>query len=270
MRKKFWTARSACSPIVDLAFAQSLQQIVRRKVDQHDFVGLVENAVGQRLAYLDPGDAPDDVVEAFDVLDIDRRVDVDPGREKLQHILIALGVARARRIGVRKLVDEQQRRFSCERRVEVELFERMAAVVGLAPRQDLESGEKPSRVLPAVGLDDADNDVATLFAQPPRIRQHRVSLADARRRTEKYLQPTPGGASLVLADLREQGVGVGTLVAAIGHPGILATLSNARLSSSTLTPGSPRKPNWRPAVCSATSRRTSSTGRPRAFATRAT
>ena len=31
---------------VDLALAQPLQQVVRRKVDQHDFVGLVEHRSG--------------------------------------------------------------------------------------------------------------------------------------------------------------------------------------------------------------------------------
>ena len=53
------------------------------KVDQHDLVGLVEHAVGQRLAHLDAGDAADDVVQALEVLDVDGRVDVDAGGEQL-------------------------------------------------------------------------------------------------------------------------------------------------------------------------------------------
>ncbi len=47
-----------------------------------------------------------------------------------------------------------------------------------------------------------------------------------------------------------------------------ASASSARLSSSTLTRASPRKPHWRPSVCWAIKAATRGSGQPRARATR--
>ena len=114
---------------VDLALAQALQQLVGRQVDQHHFVGLVEHVVGHRLPDADAGDAADHVVQAFDVLDVDGRIDVDAGVEQLVDVLPAFRVARAGRVGVREFVDQEQRRAARERGVEIEFAQRAAAVL---------------------------------------------------------------------------------------------------------------------------------------------
>ncbi len=220
---------------VDLAFAQPLQQVVRRQVDQHDLVGLIEDPVRQRFAHLDAGDAADDVVQALDVLDVDRCIDVDAGGEEFQHVLIALGMARPRRVGVRQLVDEQQRRFPRERGVEIELLERRSAVVDRASRQHVEAGEQSGSVLTAVRFDDADHDVAALLALPPCVGEHGVRLADAGRCPEEDLERAPLRARVLVLDPRQQRVGVGTRV---GHPRIL---SNARLSAQHVDGGLPEE-----------------------------
>ena len=82
---------------VDLARLQPREQVVGGDVDQHDLVGLVEEGVGHRLPDADAGDAADDVVQALEVLDVERREDVDAGGEQLVDVLPALGMARARR-----------------------------------------------------------------------------------------------------------------------------------------------------------------------------
>ena len=81
---------------VDLALPQALEQVVGRQVDQLDLVGSLEDRVGHGLAHGDAGDLRDDVVQALEVLDVERRVDVDAGVEQLLDVLPALGVARAR------------------------------------------------------------------------------------------------------------------------------------------------------------------------------
>ena len=65
---------------VDLALGETLEQFVGRKVDQHDLVGLVEHGVGHGLAHPHLGDLLHDVVEAFEMLDVERGPDVDAGR----------------------------------------------------------------------------------------------------------------------------------------------------------------------------------------------
>lgn len=62
---------------IDLAVFQAVNQVVRREIDQLDGVRLVENGIWNRLANTHVGDLRDHVIQAFDVLDIDRAVDVD-------------------------------------------------------------------------------------------------------------------------------------------------------------------------------------------------
>ena len=56
---------------VDLAFFETLNQIVRGEIDQFDGVGAIEHAIGHGLAHADMRDLSDDVVQAFDVLNVD-------------------------------------------------------------------------------------------------------------------------------------------------------------------------------------------------------
>ena len=68
---------------VHLAFAQPFDQVVGRDVDQLDFVGLVEHAVGHRFADLHVRDLRDHVIEAFQMLHVERRINVDAGVEQI-------------------------------------------------------------------------------------------------------------------------------------------------------------------------------------------
>ena len=86
-----------------------------------------------------------------------------------------------------------------------------------APRQHFEAARQRFGLVAAVGLDQPDDDVDALVAQQARPLQHRVGLADARRRAEKDQQ----SAAFLLFRQREQRVGVGSAfgVAFVGHRG---------------------------------------------------
>ncbi len=103
---------------------EPLEQLVDGQVDDAHLVGLVEDGVGHGLADDDARDLRDDVVEALEVLHVERREDVDARVEQLLDVLPALEVPRARRVGVGQLVDEDQLGLAGEGRVEVELLER--------------------------------------------------------------------------------------------------------------------------------------------------
>ena len=81
-----------------------------REIDQLDRVGAVEHRVRHGLAHAHVRDLGDDVVEALDVLDVDRGVDVDAAVEQLLDVEIALGMAAAGRIGMGELVDQHDLR----------------------------------------------------------------------------------------------------------------------------------------------------------------
>ena len=70
------------------------------------------------------------------------------------------------------------------------------------------------RLGPAVRLDDADDDIHALLLEPVALLEHLVGLADAGREAEVDLQP----AALLLADQRQELLGVGRRVGSCAHP----------------------------------------------------
>ena len=106
-------------------------------------------------------------------------------------------------VRVRQLVDDADLRLARDDRVDVHLLHRHAAVLDRAQRHDLEIFHLRLGVRAAVGLDDADDDVEAAGAERVRLLQHRVGLADARRRADVDAQ---AGAVLFL-QAGEQGIG---------------------------------------------------------------
>ena len=191
---------------------QALDQLVGRQIDELDLVRVVEHVIGDGLPDPDVGDLADDVVQALEVLDVHRRVDVDPGVEQLLDVLPALRVARAGRVGVRELVDDDQAGFAREGGVEVELLQLDAAVRDALARQDLEPLEQRRGLLPPVGLDQADDDVDAFVALLARRDEHRVGLPHAGAGAEEDPELAARLLPLLALDAREELVGVGAVV----------------------------------------------------------
>ena len=174
---------------VDLALVEALDQILGGEVDDLDIVGLIENAIGHGFAHADPGDPGDDVVEALDMLDVQRREYIDPGGDQLLDIEISLRVAAAGGVGVGKLVDQDELRAALQDRVDIHLGQQVAFVFDLLPRDRLEAVEQGLGLAPAMRLDDADDDIDPLTPLGLRRQQHLIGLADPGCCAEKYLQP---------------------------------------------------------------------------------
>lgn len=143
---------------IDLALVHLCDQILGRKIDQFNVVGAVDDRIGHRLADSDIGDSGDDVVEAFDTLDVKRRIDVDPGGEQLLDIHVALGMPAFRRIGMRKFIDQNDARPPGENCVEVHFTERVIPVGNRPARDDFEPLNKRLGLLAAMRLDDTGDD----------------------------------------------------------------------------------------------------------------
>ncbi len=163
---------------VNLALAQPQQQLVGRQVHDGHFIGMVEDAVRNGFPDLDAGDAGDHVVQAFQVLDVDRGIDADAGIEQFLDVLPALRMTGTGRVVVRQLIDQDDGRVARERRVEIEFRQVRTAMFDIARPQDFEAFEQCRRVLAPVGFRDADDDVYRLRTQFVRGRQHRVGFAD--------------------------------------------------------------------------------------------
>ncbi|MNT39635.1 hypothetical protein D3C72_1759010 [compost metagenome] len=182
---------------IDLAIAQSLQQFPWWQVDQQQFVGFLQYPVRQGFADLHAGDAAHLIVEAFQMLDVDRGVHVDAGGEQFLNVLPAFFVTAAGCVGVRQFVDQHQLRFGEEQTVQVHFFEQHTTVFRAHQRLLRQAAEQYFGFRSAVGFDDAGNDLHALTQLGVGRLEHGVGLADSRRGAEKYLEPATAIAGQV-------------------------------------------------------------------------
>ena len=87
-------------------------------------------------------------------------------------------------VRVGQLVDQGDGRLPGDDRVGVHLLDDHAAVLDPAARNDLEPVEQLDRVRPAVGLDEADDEVRAAGHAAMALVEHLEGLADARRHAE--------------------------------------------------------------------------------------
>ena len=167
-------------PQIDLSLFQTLQQLVRRQIDQHHLIGGVEDVIGQRLPDPDAGDAADDVVERLQVLDVERGVGIDAGGQQFLDVLPALGVTRPGRIGVGEFIDQDEARATGQRAVEIEFAQDPAAMIDRPPWQALQSVQQGFGLLASMGLCQTDDHIDPLLTLLVGGHQHRIGLADAR------------------------------------------------------------------------------------------
>ena len=145
------------------------------------------------------------------MLNVERRIDVDTLLQQLFDVLVAFGMAAAGGVGMGELVDQDQVRAPLERAVEVEFAQDTIDIDHRLTRQNLEAVEQSLRLLAAVRLDHADDDVHALLQLGASRQQHLVGFADARRRTDKNLEP-PRGTLLFASGFGQQGLWRGPLL----------------------------------------------------------
>ena len=154
-------------------------QRLRGHVDDLDLVGGPDHRVRHPFPLRHPSDLLDYVVERLQVLDVDRRDDVNPRCQEQLYVLPPLLVSRPGHVGVRELVDQGHRGPAGQHRVEVHLGEAGPAVGDLAARNHLHTLEQLGGVLPAVGLRQPDDDVGATRGPAAPLLEHRVGLPNA-------------------------------------------------------------------------------------------
>lgn len=190
-------------------------------------MGLVEEPVGNRFPHLDPRDAPHDVVEALQMLDVDGRPDIDARCQQFFDILPALGVARSGHIAVRELIDQDQGiamlRSEGKCAVDIELRQFLVLVTDLFERQSRQARRHDFGVPAAVRLQQTDENRDTLGSSCFAGREHGVGLAHTGRRAKEDLQLATLGLDLVLHDEVQELIWIRALLLA-GHRLINETL----------------------------------------------
>ena len=169
---------------IHVAAGEAVAERYRGEVDQLQLVGAANDLVGDRLPLPDAGDLLDDVVERREVLDVQRRDDVDARLQKLVHVLPALFVPGPGDVRVRKLVHQRDLGSPREGGIHVHLLERGLAMPEPLARNDLEVADLLGGLSPPVRLDEPDHHVLAVLAAPTAFVQHREGLTDARGGTE--------------------------------------------------------------------------------------
>jgi hypothetical protein len=189
---------------IDLAFAQALDEIVRRDVDQLDRIGAIEDGIRDGFAHPDAGDLRDDVVEALDVLDVHGGIDVDAMAEDFLDVEITLGMAAARRVGVSEFVDQHDLGAQRDDGIEVHFLDGLAAIGHRFAGDDRQPLEQRLGLLASMGFHHADDHIGAVLAFGAGVLEHFIGLADARSGADEYAQLAEPG---VLAPRRlQQGV----------------------------------------------------------------
>ena len=163
---------------MDLGVLQTLKQLVGRDIDDDDIVGFLDDRVGDHFADGDAGDASDDIRQAFDMLDIERRPHIDAGIEQFLDILEAFGMPAVRRIRMRQFIDDDEIGPARQRGIDIELHQTLVLIDDCPGRQDFETFEKCRRIGLAVRLDEAHHNVAAFRLEPPCAGEHGIGLAD--------------------------------------------------------------------------------------------
>jgi len=92
-------------------------------------------------------------------------------------------------------------RLARERAVDVELLQRAPFVGDRGAGKNRQPRDQRLGLGACVRLDDADHDVAALIAQRAGPGEHRIGLADTRRRTEVDAQAAAPGGRLARLDV---------------------------------------------------------------------
>ena len=123
------------------------------------------------------------------MLDVERGEHVDARVEQFAHVLVALGMARAGRVGVRQFIHQRELRMAREDRVEVHFGEREAAMLDGFAGDRRQAGRERVGFLASVGFDVTDDHVAPGGEFASGGFEHGVGLADAGGHAEKDLEP---------------------------------------------------------------------------------
>src|SRR5579864_8002795 len=188
---------------VDFTFLQALDQIVWRQVDKLDVVSTVENGIWHCFAHAHASDLRHDVVETFEMLNVQCGIDIDTVGQDFLDIQVALGMAAAWGVGVREFVNENQFRFALKYGVEIHLCQHVSLVRQAALGDFFKAFGEQIGFDPAMRFDNADHGVHSVESALTALQQHLISLSDAGCRAKKNLQST----AAFFPSLAKQGFG---------------------------------------------------------------
>ena len=148
---------------VDLTLMQAVDQFIGWKVNQLNFVSLIDDAVRDGFTHDHAGDLLDNISQAFQVLDIDGGIHIDAGIQDFLHIQVAFGMAHGRRIGMGQLIHNHKTRMASQNDIQIHFRKNRAAITNLAAGEHFQALDQGFGFLTPVRLDIADDQIHALL-----------------------------------------------------------------------------------------------------------
>src|SRR5262249_49756721 len=148
-----------------------------------------QHRIRDSLAHLYPDQILDSVIQTLQMLNVQRRDDMNAGGEDVLYVLISLCISAARRVRVCQLIDEHDLRMALDDRIGIHLFDHDPAIFDLPPRHELQTLDELRRLGAAMGFNKADHDIDAILLESLALHQHLIRLADAGAIAEIELEP---------------------------------------------------------------------------------
>ena len=199
---------------INFAGGEPRAQFVRRQIHQLEF-RVRQRRVRHGFVNRHAGDLADGFGAAFEVLDVERGENINARVEQFQHVLIAFGMARFRRVGMGEFVHQNQLRLAGQRGIQIKFAQLDAAIFNQPARECRQTFGQRIGFFAAVGFEVADDDIASGGEFAAGGFEHRVGFAHAGAHAEKNLELAATLAGLVALNRGEQRIGIGTVT--LGH-----------------------------------------------------
>jgi hypothetical protein len=165
-------------------------------------IRLGERGIREAFAYFHVGGPLHGIIQAFQMLHVQGRDDVDARRQDVLHVLVALGITAAGRVGMRQFIHQRDLRTARKERIDIHLFHLDASVLRSAHRDALQALDQARRVFAAMGFDHRDDHVDAFGLQAMGLLERLVGLAHARRIAQIYLETAAAIAAYHLQERR--------------------------------------------------------------------
>ena len=173
---------------IDVPAPHARLERFRSQIDEHNLIYTLHDPVGNGFTHRHAGDLLNDWGQAFDVLHIHGRENVDPCLQDFEDVLVPFAVLASINVGVCEFVHERDLGFALDDGVDVHLLEQRAFVVQLAARHMIEAGGEFGDALASVGLDDSDDHVLSTATSADSLAEHVVRLSNTWGVAEKQLE----------------------------------------------------------------------------------
>lgn len=180
---------------VDFSFFEPFPEVFRGQIHVHDLIGLGNDSVGEAFPDFHPDEFLDRVVQAFQMLDVQRRDHVNPGRENFLDVLVTFSISASRHVGMGQFVDQDHGWPPGKHGIQIHFFDLDAPVFTDDSRHGLQTFQKFGDLGAAVGFGETHHDIEPFAFQRMTLLEHPICLPHAGAISEVNFETSALGTS---------------------------------------------------------------------------